>query len=679
MALKVSAPDGVKVYNVSSGKSLPQWLSESKKRSLRKDENYRRRIELVQDFEFPAACQRIRATPDGQFLFATGIHPPKVKVYELSQLSMKFERHLDAEIVDFEILSEDYAKVAFICMDRSVHFHAKFGSYYKTRVPKMGRALAYAPALADLMIVGSSSEIYRLSLEQGRFLAPLQSHSPAVNACSISPLHGLFGCAGEDGVLECFDLRQKSAVGHIDAAAAAGAPGEELTRLRYDASGLQCAVGTSNGLVALFDLRSPRPMTVKDHMYGERITHISFHSLSSDLGLSARRVISSDRHSVRIWDADSGNTYTTLEPPDGGINDVCVWPDSGLIMMGCDAPRIQSYFIPGLGPAPRWCSFLEGLTEELEESAVPTVYDDYKFITKAELEKLGLQHLVGTALLRAYMHGYFLDNRLYNKARALAEPFAYDAYRQQRIQQKVEEERKSRISVVKKLPKVNARAAARILASQAEAEGEDGDKKRKAKRALPNLMADERFKSMFQDPAFDIDEEAEEYKMLHPNAEGRAKDKQLLAEHFEELREADGSEASDEDDVDDAPERGDSSLDEASDREEHYRERRPAKRARPNKPSEPKMRCRWLSGPPRQHTPAQQAPPGLVGSESSLSRPGEAVAGAVAAAAVDKSDMNVEAALGAGMMMAKAVAGAGAEVVVVGRAVEAGAQVAAAA
>ncbi len=38
----------------------------------------------------------------------------------------------------------------------------------------------------------------------------------------------------------------------------------------------------------------------------------------------------------------------------------------------------QAYFVPSLGPAPRWCSFLEGLTEELEESATPTLYDDYR-------------------------------------------------------------------------------------------------------------------------------------------------------------------------------------------------------------------------------------------------------------------------------------------------------------
>ncbi len=34
-----------------------------------------------------------------------------------------------------------------------------------------------------------------------------------------------------------------------------------------------------------------------------------------------------------------------------------------------------------------------------------------RFVTKADLEKLGLGHLLGTQLLRAYMHGYFIDAR----------------------------------------------------------------------------------------------------------------------------------------------------------------------------------------------------------------------------------------------------------------------------
>jgi hypothetical protein len=52
----------------------------------------------------------------------------------------------------------------------------------------------------------------------------------------------------------------------------------------------------------------------------------------------------------------------------------------------------------------------QALTEELAEAA-PAVYDDYRFVTRPELARLGLDHLLGTPLLRAYMHGFFMDNR----------------------------------------------------------------------------------------------------------------------------------------------------------------------------------------------------------------------------------------------------------------------------
>eukprot|EP00798_Chlamydomonas_sp_ICE-L_P005815 gene5815-6101_t len=347
---------------------------------LRKNEDWKRRLELLQDFQFPAACQRLKISPDGQYIFATGYHPPMLKVYDLANLSPKFQRNMDHEVVDFQILTDDYSKAAFLCTDRTVNLHAKFGSYFKIRVP---------------------------NLSEGRFMTPLASHLPSINASGVSPQHGLFGCAGEDGNLECFDLRQKEPVGLLDAATAAGAPGQQLTALRFDDAGMHVAVGTENGLVAMFDLRSQRPLHVKDHMYGSKILDIKFHNggASSSSINSKRYVISSDKHIIKVWDVANGAGYTSIEPTEGQINDVCVWPNSGLIMVGCDSSKIQNYFIPSLGPAPRWCSFLEGLTEELEEQT-PTIYDDY------------------------------------------------------RVKKKIEEERTSRISVVRKLPKVNGHVAA---------------------------------------------------------------------------------------------------------------------------------------------------------------------------------------------------------------------------
>jgi ribosome biogenesis protein ENP2 len=113
-------------------------------------------------------------------------------VYELSELSLKFERHLTSEIVNFQVLGEDYSKLAFLCADRSVVLHAKFGSYYSTRIPRMGRDLAYDRWSCDLLLAASSPEVYRLNLEQGRFLSPLATRSPGINVIGRR-WEGLFG------------------------------------------------------------------------------------------------------------------------------------------------------------------------------------------------------------------------------------------------------------------------------------------------------------------------------------------------------------------------------------------------------------------------------------------------------------------------------------------------------
>lgn len=148
---------------------------------MRKNEEYKSRIELIQDLDFDVASNRMRFSKDGKYLAAVGMYPPQVKVYELEQLSMKFERHMDCEVIQFEILSDDYSKMAFLQSDRTIEFHAKFGTYYKTRIPKVGRDMVYEPNSCNLFVVGSSNEAYRISLEQGRFLKP---YTLAAEACN---------------------------------------------------------------------------------------------------------------------------------------------------------------------------------------------------------------------------------------------------------------------------------------------------------------------------------------------------------------------------------------------------------------------------------------------------------------------------------------------------------------
>lgn len=60
-------------------------------------------------------------------------------------------------------------------------------------------------------------------------LIPQTMAKPDTSALLVhkSPVHGLIACGGEDGFLECFDLRQKASVGRI---LAVGAGNEDQVR-----------------------------------------------------------------------------------------------------------------------------------------------------------------------------------------------------------------------------------------------------------------------------------------------------------------------------------------------------------------------------------------------------------------------------------------------------------------
>lgn len=107
----------------------------------------------------------------------------------------------------------------------------------------------------------------------------------------------------------------------------------------------------------------------------------------------------------------------------------------------------------------------------------------------------------------------------------------YEAFRQDHIKKKIEQERQSRISVIKKLPKINAKEAMRILSRQKQVQGQrqeeaesgaDGSIVRANKKSfVANPLSDPRFKAMFEDEDFVVDTRSKEYMALHPNEGGK--------------------------------------------------------------------------------------------------------------------------------------------------------------
>ncbi|CAL5044920.1 unnamed protein product [Urochloa decumbens] len=537
--LKSTSINGVKLYSLTGNRYVAPWVVAKKKRSLRKDKEYQRRLDLIHDLRFETATTKIKLTPDDQYVIASGIYPPQVKVYELKELSMKFERHMISEIINFEILGDDYSKLAFMCADRSVNLHAKYGSHYSLRIPRMGRDMAYDCWSCDLLCAASSPDLYRINLEQGRFLASLSSQSPAINAVTRSKVHGLVACGGEDGAVECFDMRKKSSVGRINIPAVSSEDYyQEVTSLQFDEDqGYLMAVGSSTGKISIYDLRMSSPLRVKDHMYGSPILNIKWHQ---SLNSAEPKLITADKHIVRVWDPNTGNNMTSIEPDGGAINDVCIFRNSGLMLLALDNSQIPAHFIPALGPAPKWCSHLDNLTEEMEEKSDSTVYDEYKFLTKEEMERLNLTQYIGSNAVKVHLHGFIVRHELYKKQRREIEPVEYEAIKEEIKKKKIEAQRKSRITQVARIPKVNRQILDSIIQEEMNADMENADKSSKKKKerkikGYKDLLEDDRFKEMFENKDFQIDEQSKEYLALHPQV--ATKEPRLIEEHFESVSE----------------------------------------------------------------------------------------------------------------------------------------------
>lgn len=187
-------------------------------------------------------------------------------------------------------------------------------------------------------------------------------------------------------------------------------------------------------------------------------------------------------------------------------------------MLAGEQSRMMLYFVPQLGPAPRWCSFLEGLTEELEETAGQNVYEDYKFVTKTEVEELGASGLIGTPMLKGYMHGFFMEMKLYNKLRAVSKPFEYEEHRKKKIEGKIEEKRQSRIIAQKRLPKVNKDLAEKMIKLSSALKAKSGiDAEKDSSGGSAESIIDTRFASLFQREEFERDETSSEFKLRNPS------------------------------------------------------------------------------------------------------------------------------------------------------------------
>jgi ribosome biogenesis protein ENP2 len=536
---------------------------------------------------------------------STGTYKPQIHVHHLPQLSLSFERHTNCLNETFLLLSSDYTKSIHLQTDRFVELHTGGGLHYRTRIPRFGRDLVYDKHSAEALIpsVGvngeGKGEVYRLNLEVGRFMKSYEvdvggddvatagagSLQGGINAGSVNTgaiaeeSHNLLAFGTSLGTVEFWDPRSRNRAGILSAPNDAFEGRSEITALQFHRSGLELATGNSNGLVHLYDLRSPVPLLKKDQGYNFPIKNIIYlnSSTSSRAQDSEPKILTADKRIIKIWDARNGAHWTSVEPA-VDLNHVEWCKDSGMLLTANEGKQQHSFFIPQLGPAPKWCAFLDNIVEEMAEdpndpnsynkSTAGEVYDNFKFLTLPQLRQLSLEHLIGsTSLLRPYMHGYFVAQKLYEEARLISNPDLWQEQRQKSIQEKISKERESRIRGNKKASvKVNRKLAEKILEREEKAErrrakrvlekggdddmldtepapavGEPEDSVGDAKPAAAGVLNDPRFARLFQDEDFEVDEESHEFQAINPSTR---LPKGLTAVEQEELESQKGTDSS---------------------------------------------------------------------------------------------------------------------------------------
>ena len=503
-------------------------------------------------------------------------------VHYLPHLSLSYARHTNALNQTFIFLSGDYTKSLHLQTDRSLEFHMPSGLHYTTRLPRYGRDLKYNKRAAEVLIpaVGvndkGNGEVFRLNLEIGRFMkgyevdvggddyesmggGALQGgiNTGSVNAAAIAEeSHNMLAFGTSLGTVEFWDSRSRSRVSMLGppriptSSDLDGRP--EITALTFHRSGLNLATGTSTGLVSIYDLRSPVPLLQKEQGYDFPIQDLQY--LESDL--APDKIMSADKRIIKIWDAQSGDAWTSVEPA-ADLNHVEWIPKSGMFLTANEGRQQHAFLVPQLGPAPKWCAFLDNLVEEMAEDGEDpsayksagfgtsgAVYDNYKFLSTSQLRELNMDHLIGqTSLLRPYMHGYFVAQKLYEQARLISNPDMFLQQREKSIQEKITKERESRIRGSKAVKvKVNRRLAEKMVAR------EEANERRKARRVLKqggdepqaatngnddedieivtedvpasierNILGDSRFSKLFEDEDFEIDETSREFALQNPS------------------------------------------------------------------------------------------------------------------------------------------------------------------
>lgn len=104
----------------------------------------------------------------------------------------------------------------------------------------------------------------------------------------------------------------------------------------------------------MYDVRFDKKLFSIKSSYNEPINTIKF------MDNEDKNIMFSNKKQIKITDGN-GKLFTSVEP-DFGINMFTTVNNSGLLLTALEEPKIGCYFIPQLGPGPKWVPYVDNIT-----------------------------------------------------------------------------------------------------------------------------------------------------------------------------------------------------------------------------------------------------------------------------------------------------------------------------
>nr|UXY87696.1 nucleolar protein 10 [Cryptomonas curvata] len=308
-------------------------------------------INSIFNFNFPSLVKKIKQTNDNSYLIAYGEYPPQIRCFDLYNLSLKFQRTINCEINDFEIISQNWEKLILLRSDKFLEFHSKSGYYYQVKIPDIANSLFFDNLSKILYIFSINNEIYRFNVEEGKFISSILSNLDYYNTSSAKSLLGdCLGLGNSRGLVELWDFKfSKKPVSTIDGLIYLKKKKKNyVSYLNFcEKATYKIYSGYSSGDIIIFDLRNLSPIISKKIGINDSIIKIQNNQINN-------LILSANKQIIKLWNEKSGNTIITLDQTKK-INDICPVKNTGFIFISTIDPHVNCIYVPLLGPPPVWC------------------------------------------------------------------------------------------------------------------------------------------------------------------------------------------------------------------------------------------------------------------------------------------------------------------------------------